>query len=368
MFHPHPETGARAARVPTHLLLLCLSLSPLGCVCAESWSDFDPLPSTGGGIGSHSGGGRASAGGGGDWNMGGGGDWDAGGSGGGGANQGGGGVDDGGAAPGGGNPGAGSDGGGGGGGDDDGGAFDGGDGLVARCDLIGDAGCPCLRVATLGYPGSRKQGDVFSSWLREKAARGVVNLEGDVLTSDVLAAHQVIIIQDVRPGKVGVVGVGEGIGREYASSEVDALARWVEGGGGLLTLTGYSRTTELDNVNRLLALLGLSYSTDHLYTADDAGVLVTNWATHPVTEGVGSVVVYGGYGVNGGTSLAWVGANDVARVREVGRGRVFAWGDESISYSDYLGPADAGVRRLWLNALRWLVPPAECEITFPAGQ
>jgi len=313
-------------------------------------------------------------GGGGGWGTGGGGGGAAN-QGGGGANQGGGDAGDGGAAPDGGNPGTGSDGGGGGGGDGgafdggafDGGAFDGGEG-IAKCDLIGDAGCPCLRIATLGYPGSRKQGDVFAAWLAEKAARGVVNLEGDVLTSDVLAAHQVIIIQDVRPGKDGVVGVGEGIGRAYASSEVEALARWVEGGGGLLTLTGYSRTTELDNVNHLLALLGLSYSADHLYTADDAGVLVTNWATHPVTEGVGSVLVYGGYGVNGGTSLAWVGANDVARVREVGRGRVFAWGDESISYSDYLGPVDAGVGRLWLNTLRWLVAPTECDITLPSGQ
>lgn len=309
------------------------------------------------------GGGDWGAGGGGDWATGGGGDWDGGGGGGGGANKGGGGGrsgdDDGGSAPGGGNPGQGSDAG--------GSAFDGGDGLVARCDLIGDAGCPCLRVATLGYPGSRKQGDVFTAWLGAKAARGVVNLEGNVLTSDLLAAHQVLIIQDVRPGKVGALGVGEGIGREYTSSEVDALTRWVEGGGGLLTLTGYSRTTELDNVNRLLAPLGLSYSADHLYTADDAGVLVTNWATHPVTEGVVGVLVYGGYGVNGGTSLAWIDANDVGRVREVGRGRILAWGDESISYSDYLGPVDAGVGRLWLNTLRWLVPPTECEITFASG-
>lgn len=257
--------------------------------------------------------------------------------------------------------------------------MDGGSLSSAQCDLVGDAGCPCLRIATLGYPGTRKKGDIFTDWLDEKLPQGVVHLESAVLTSNVLAAHQVLVIQDVRYEEAGVQGVGSGIGREYTSSEVAALQRWVEQGGGLLTLTGYAFTTELGNINRLLAPLGLSYSSEHLFNDDLASVPVSRWEKHPITDGVGGtgdvggvgsvggVRAYGGYQVNGGTSIASIDAYSIGNVREVGLGRVFAWGDESISYTDYLGPANMGVARLWLNTLGWLVAPTTCKLTLPPG-
>jgi hypothetical protein len=260
-----------------------------------------------------------------------------------------------------------------GGGTGAGGGSGGGGPGTGQCDLVGDGGCACLRLATLGFNGQWGQGDVFGDWLQQKALLGVTNLGGGVLTADALAPFEVIIVQDVRAGTAGQAGVGKGIGRTYSAEEVQVLQQWVANGGGLATLTGYADPTEVGNVNSLLAPFGLSYgSTQILFGGSGSTVPVTHWATHPVSEGITRIGVDNGYPVlGGGTLVAWEpnpGQYDVARAVDSSLGHVFAWGDEWITYnSEWNNHPDYQVARFWLNLLRWLVPPDQCQIVIPVG-
>lgn len=232
------------------------------------------------------------------------------------------------------------------------------------CDLSGDGDCPCLHLAVLGFRGKDYSSDVFADWLGALAPGGVSSLGGATLTPQLLATYQVLVVEDVRHGTPGQAGVGAGIGRGFSSEEVDALAQWLTQGGGLVTLIGYSDASELTNVNQLLAPLGLMYG-----ATDGSWDPVTHWAEHPISNGVKRVPFRVGYGVGGaGMAIAWEpnpGQYDIGRAAEVGRGRVFAWGDEWIAYKDSLSQSDAQVARLWTNVLQWLVPPSQCQFLAP---
>lgn len=237
----------------------------------------------------------------------------------------------------------------------------GGGGASIQCDLL-DAGCDCLRVATLGFRGALGAGDVFADWIAQSAQHGVADLGASVLTGALLEPYHVIVVQDVRLGTPA--GVGSGIGRHYSWEERDALAGWVKRGGGLLTLSGFGdASSDVENVNMLLAPLGMSYASTPILPG---GAWVTHWAAHPLGSGMGTVWFMGGHAVSGSTHIAsqpQLGAYDVARANSQGEGRVLAWGDESITYGDSFHSADG--TRFWLNILSWLTPPTQCEVVVP---
>lgn len=248
-------------------------------------------------------------------------------------------------------------------------------GIIDDVDRNGDGLCDCLRVGVLGYPGSFGSLDGIRSWLATRSAPAAV-LAGQVLTPQMLAGLDVLVVQDVRDGEtdgtVGQAGTGKGIGREFTTAEVQALKAWVDAGGGLMTLTGYSVISgESSNVNRLLAPFGLSYASQAILQGADSNppAPVTHWdATHPIASGVTEVGVKGGHAVSGGTLVAWEptqGAYDIGRAMESGRGHVFAWGDEWIEYdADWSAPAFQA-RRLWLNAFKWLTAAGYCQVPIP---
>ncbi len=245
-----------------------------------------------------------------------------------------------------------------------------GDGIIDNVDVGNDGVCDCLRVATIGFPGQWGQGDVFSGWLQSRSAQGVTAIADQVLTAELLAPFQVIIVQDVRIGNAGQSGEGKGIGRAYTSAEIDAVKQWVSNGGGLMTLTGYSDSSEITNVNSLLASFGVNYgSSGILYGGGGATAPVTHWATHPLTEGVTKVGADNGYPVQGGgTLIAWEtqGQSDAARAVEFSKGKVFVWADEWITYnSEWTGHTDYQVARFWLNSLKWLSPINQCQVVIP---
>jgi hypothetical protein len=222
----------------------------------------------------------------------------------------------------------------------------------------------------MGYQGDVKPGDTLSDWIGPAIQGGIAHLGGATLTAEVLARYRVIVVADVREGTPGTVGVGAGIGRSISSVEVEALRQWVDNGGGLMTLIGYGNPSEVTNVNRLLAPFGLSYGTTSILVTYGSGVPdITHWATHPLSAGVSQLAFDTGYEVKGGgTLIAWEpnpGQYDVARALEIGRGRVFAWGDEWIGYSASLDRSDLQLRRFWVNVLAWLTPPAECQVVIP---
>lgn len=242
-------------------------------------------------------------------------------------------------------------------------------GIIDDVDTAGDGVCDCLKIATLGYAGQWGSGSVFTMWLNGKSQQGVAALESQTLTDALLRQYDVIVVQDVRSGAMS--GVGNGLGRSYSQAEVDALKGWVAAGGGVMTLIGYSDSSEVVNVNALLTPYGLSYGTQPVLGAINGSTRpITNWATHPLAEHVTRVGTDNGYAVNGGgTVVAWDtrdGHVDVARATDYQSGRVFVWGDEWITYdSEWSAHADYQVERFWLNALKWLSPIDRCQVDIP---
>ncbi len=242
-------------------------------------------------------------------------------------------------------------------------------GIIDDVDVGMDGVCDCLKIATLGFAGQWGGGSVFSVWLDGKSQAGVAALGDQTLTAALLAQYDVIVVQDVRES--GASGVGNGLGRAYAPAEVDALQAWVAGGGGVMTLIGYGDSSEVVNVNRLLAPYGLNYGSAQVLGAIGGSTRpITQWATHPLTDSVTRVGTDNGYEVQGGgTRIAWdmqSGNVDVARAIEHQAGRVYVWGDEWITYdSEWSAHADYQVERFWLNSLKWLTAVGRCQVEIP---
>lgn len=230
-------------------------------------------------------------------------------------------------------------------------------GIIDDVDVGGDGICDCLRIATLGVKGTWGQGDVFSLWLNGKSTNGATDLAAQVLTPQLLAKYQVIVVQDVSK-----------IGRAYSASEIQALGDWVNGGGGLLTLIGYGDPPERTNVNSLLATFGVSYqATQILQKSGGSTVPVSTWSMHPVTAGITKIGVDNGYELGGaGTTIATEAGFAMLRAVEVQKGHVLAWGDEWITYnSEWNDHPDYQVARFWVNMIKWLTPAAECQVPIP---
>lgn len=231
---------------------------------------------------------------------------------------------------------------------------DDGNGVIDDVDVEQDGVCDCLSIATLGGDPPSSTSSVFKGWLSKRSRSGAAALGTAELTDAALAKYQIIVTQDLTQ-----------LGRSYKPQEIDALQRWVEAGGGLLTLTGYS-ANEVANVNSVLSRFDLAYG--------EQGILlnwliffplpVSDWTPHPISEGVQTVGMNNGYPVLGsGTSIARKDGYDLMKVKEVGKGRVIVWADEWITFdSQWSSQPDFQVERLWLNMLKWLSPPNQCQV------
>jgi hypothetical protein len=91
------------------------------------------------------------------------------------------------------------------------------------------------------------------------------------------------------------------------------------------------------------------------------------WTPHPVDNGVTAVGVDNGYPVQGmGTIIATGGGFDVGLAQDVGKGRVFLWGDEWITFnSEWQDHPDYQVELFWLNSIKWLTVATACQVSIP---
>ncbi len=232
-----------------------------------------------------------------------------------------------------------------------------GNGIIDDVDVGKDGVCDCLRIGTLGEPGEWGDGNIFAAWLDARAAQGAVDLADQEISAATLGELQVLVVQNVSE-----------IGREYSDAEVQALEAWIRGGGGLMTLIGYADPNERNNVNRLLAPSGLSYAEQPILPKQGgATVPITQWFPHQASDGVTQVGVDNGYPVSGGgTLVAQEGEFELARATELDSGKVFAWGDEWITYdSEWSEHPEYQVELLWLNIIKFLTPANECQVPIP---
>lgn len=217
-------------------------------------------------------------------------------------------------------------------------------GFVDDIDAAGDGICDCLEIALFGQPGSLASSQ-FVMWLNLQGT-STERIDPAVVDAQTLAAYDVIIIDQ--------------LSRAYAPAEAAAFSDWVEGGGGLMAMTGHTAdpTSAQTWPNGLLAAFELAYAGPLLNGP------VTDFPPHPIGAGLTSVTFAGGFAVtetNAGVSdvVGQLPEGPVARARSFGDGKVFVWGDEWIEY-DSEWSSMPEITQLWVNALDWLRPADLC--------
>lgn len=244
-----------------------------------------------------------------------------------------------------------------------------GNGIIDDVDVGGDGICDCLNIATIGSIGPWSDGgNLFASWLGARSPQGAVALGDQELTEELLRPFQVVVVLHVDTTEItGNSGAVAPAHHAFTEAEAQAFSAWVRGGGGVMTTIGYAgwEEGEVVNINRLLNPLGMGYST----TSFDVTGYIEDWAPHPVTEGVSRILMDNGTSPEGpaGTNLARDAAGRVAlQIAAVEAGRVVVWGDEWITYdSEWSDVTDQQVELFWVNIIKWLTPPGQCQVPIP---
>src|ERR1017187_2966960 len=270
---------------------------------------------------------------------------------------------------------------------------------VVGCDGGDGCGCPTLKVAVVGTPGvwGDSSDTAFQDWLNSNSAgtaKADNYLNKPMFTPDFLAGYNLIIL----------AGLGDNSNNgpwwTFSASEVAAFQDWIENmGGGVISLSGYSNdNNEISAKNALLAFSGISYD-QSINSPPLAGARcpyrcgnpyqITEWNRNdPVIEKLSLGVKM--IGIDGGRPIrapadAHVAAmtTDATSVRNwlvgkiTGQGRVLAYGDEWITYTDqwdgqdgqYLNdPSCKGslpqdlyqTAQFWYNMIHWAQPAATC--------
>lgn len=240
-------------------------------------------------------------------------------------------------------------------------------GIIDDVDAGHDGVCDCLNIATIGHIGPWSNGgNIFASWLNARSPIGAVALADDEITAENLKKFQIVVVLHVATQAVENNGVTAPAHHTFSDAEASAFEGWVRGGGGVMTTIGYTgdESHEVVNVNLLLAKLGMGYSTTNL----DLTGNVQDWIAHPVTDGISNIYTDNGVEPDGpmGMTLAHGGDKVALQVAQVGDGRAAVWGDEWITYdSEWSDVKGQQVEHFWLNLLKWLSPPTQCQVPIP---
>jgi hypothetical protein len=242
-----------------------------------------------------------------------------------------------------------------------------GDGIIDNLDVDSDGICDCLNIATVGAIGNWGSGNVFTVWLSTRGAKPADELGDQVLTPELLAPYQVIVLLNV--STVGTRDRGKTYPGHHAfsQSEIDALEQWVDAGGGVMATIGYQgdEVAEMKNVNTLLSFASMGYDPD----GTAANGTVKTWAPHPVTNNMGVAEIVNGVSplTTAGTTVGWDDSDRVAyQVRDFGNGHIAVWGDEWITYDALWNDVKSlNIELLWLNTFKWLTPVQECQVPIP---
>lgn len=240
-------------------------------------------------------------------------------------------------------------------------------GIIDDVDAGHDGVCDCLNIATVGHIGPWSNGgDIFASWLNARSPIGAVALADDELTAENLKKFQIVVVLHAATQTIENNGVTAPAHHVFSDAETSAFDAWVRGGGGVMTTIGYTNdeANEVVNVNLLLAKLGMGYSTERLNLTGN----VQDWIAHPVTDGITNIFTDNGVEPDGpsGMTIAHGGDKVALQVAQVGDGRAAIWGDEWITYdSEWSDVKGQQVEHFWLNLLKWLSPPTQCQVPIP---
>jgi hypothetical protein len=254
-------------------------------------------------------------------------------------------------------------------------------GRAKRCD---DAGhCSCFNIASLGYGGATGAnfGNTtggsdntaqFISYLNSQSSTTVaqVGCGTDVgctqpakptIDANFLSQYDVLIIQWLTNAETQVVMNGKPVGYQgngywsLSQDELNALKTWVQGGGGIITLSGYDyQSDEINPVNQILgALTDIQYTTTDTFGMTETGNqyfclgdsnIVSGWAGAPdvLGENISEVGAFHGRAIMAGSN-AVVDCRDsnygvCAAHEDVGMGHVYVYTDEWVTYTSQWAP------------------------------
>jgi hypothetical protein len=156
--------------------------------------------------------------------------------------------------------------------------------LIDDVDVGSDGIFDCDKIALLGAPGGLAS-SAFLAWLQSTTNPANVERIHDSLASapqltQAQLAKYTLIVVDYLP-------------RAYSAAEAALLQRWVDGGCGLIVMTGHvAGTPAIDYPNSLLAGLGVRFG-GPLETHE-----LSSFAAHPVTVGISKPISFvGGYAI-----------------------------------------------------------------------
>jgi hypothetical protein len=302
------------------------------------------------------------------------------------------------------------------------GAPDGGDGgRASRCDDAGN--CSCINIASIGHEGvwgpcSADSTTALQTWLNTQSTAKVDNYDTTkpTLTAAFLAQYDVIILQwMVETGQQYT----DGPAWVFSPAEVSALQDWVNQGGGIIALSGYqcngSGCTIYDVTasNQLLSFSDIQFNADDVADPSKTscqdcycwgGSLplgsavaggsssVGTWdQSSPIGIHVSDVGAYNGRSIKSTSATVDFtdGTNSYAVHEQIGKGHVFAYGDEWVTYSgEWLGTASClspgmftdmnnpcyqksaaqvfQIPQFWYNAIKYASSSVQCfDITSP---
>jgi hypothetical protein len=268
--------------------------------------------------------------------------------------------------------------------------------------------CICMAIASLGkvahygnQSGAGDNTDAFQAYMNSQTkGTAKMDLYGNVLqskkpfalTADFLNQYDVLILQALEDGEYG----GNDNVWTFSQDEINALSDWVNNGGGLITMTGYGgNPDETKSTNQLLSFTGISYNTDDIFTqcpdnkcyCRNSSLAFGGWANDPpLTSNLDSntkqVGVFHGRSINCsdcqvmGTTNINGKDTKVAVHKEIGKGRVFVFGDEWVTYTSqwkgdpqYTSAQDCAgetadkrynVPQFWYNVFRWVSGDSVC--------
>jgi hypothetical protein len=140
----------------------------------------------------------------------------------------------------------------------------------------------------------------------------------------------------------------------HSAAEATALASFVAAGGSVMVMAGYvPGTGDMPHYNALLAALPIQLAAP-LLNGD-----VTTFVTHPLTANLAKLPYMGGYAVvnnaastNVALVIATFGTATVAAAAPIGTGRIYAFGDEWVTFDQDWTTYSSSV--FWDNAFAWL--------------
>jgi len=223
------------------------------------------------------------------------------------------------------------------------------DGVVDDVDVGNDGFCDCLRIALVGNKGANPSAQ-FEAWLEMQGTQvDRIHTVNVPLDEGTLKKYDIVLL--------------DWLIRTYTPEEAAVLRGWIEAGGGLISLSGFTTNNNVgDRPNTLLAPLGLGYSASKGFFDGP----VKQFADHPITEGLVELVFGGGLYIkilpnNPGTPEVIMtlpqGPVGVAQKQE--SGRIFVFGDEWIEFDSEWAQFPE-LKAFWANTLRWLAPQNFC--------